>query len=299
MKYLGRRARLWGVAVVVAVLVVLGSSLASAQTPDSTYRVRAGDTYVSIAQRHGISLDLLQDLNPTVSVYRSPRWGDRLRVPIAAVIGRTPSSCPQLHVVNPNETLQWIGAAYRVAVPELAWLNNLPSNAPVYPGYALCLPAHARLSGAPAASAVPVPRTRTGPAVPSVAAGAARAWVGPWTGYYYNYLQSPQPAVTRQDPNINFAWGDASPGAGLGHDHFSAVWLGRHAFSGQTYRFVALADDGVRVWIGNALVIDGWRDQSATLFYKDYAPPRGTHQVRVEYYDSGRTAHVSVNWAPR
>lgn len=299
MKYLGRRVRVWGVAIVVAVLGLLGAGAASAQTLASTYTVEAGDTYISIARRHGISLDLLQDLNPSISVYRYPRWGDRLRVPIAALIGPAPASCPQLHVVNPNETLQWIGGAYRVAVSELAWLNNLSPNAPVYPGYALCLPAHARLGGAPASLAAPVPNPSRSPAVPAVAPAAARALVGPWTGYYYNYLQSPQPAITRQDANINFAWGDASPGAGIGSDHFSAVWLGRHAFSGQTYRFVALADDGVRVWIGEALVIDGWQDQSATLFYKDYAPPRGTHQVRVEYYDSGRTAHVSVNWAPR
>ena len=81
-------------------------------------------------------------------------------------------------------------------------------------------------------------------------------------------------------------------------DLFSVAWTNTFHFNGRNYRFVALSDDGVRVWVGNTLVIDGWVPQAATLYFKDYAPPAGTHLVRVEYYDSGAAAQIMVDWAP-
>lgn len=300
----------WYVAGLTLLLALLWTGTVWAQTGSgSTYIARGADTYHAIASRHGITIQQLADLNPGISVYSRPFYGQSLRVPTAALIGPVPRYCPKLHIVNPNETLQWLGGAYGVPVSELASLNNMYVHTPLYPGYVLCLPAYAELRAQPAvgvlasvlapAPALPAVSVRLGvPSLPSAVPAPASVPAGPWTGYYFNYLHSASHALQRQDAHINFHWGTRSPGPNVGADHFSVVWLGRHTFSGQNYRFVALADDGVRVWVGNTLVIDGWTDQSVTLYYKDYAPSRGTHDVRVEYFDSGITAQISVNWAP-
>lgn len=298
MQFPSRRTRLSALLAGMLLLGLVWGSGVQAQTFQSTYQAQPGDTHQSIAAKHGISVALLHSLNPQIEIYRQPAWGTVYLVPTVALTGSSPGYCPQLHTVNPRESLAWIADAYHISVAELARLNNLDVNAPIYDGYVLCLPANASLSGfvgsaAPASGAVP---TGVPAAVPSLSPTPATTQVGPWTGYYYNYLRSSAPVLTREDVGINFDWGAASPGLGVGFDNFSAIWQGNYYFSGQNYRFTALTDDGVRVWVGGVLVLDGWKEQSTTLYFKDYAPPRGIHLVQVEYYESGIDANISVNW---
>lgn len=311
MKLIHSKARqCWWVCVAVLACLVfmeMGTTTTWAQVATgSTYIVRSGDSYQSIASQHGISLSQLQDLNPGVNLYLYAPQGQALRVPIGGMYGPSSFHCPLLHIVNPNETLDWIGSAYGVAIGDLAYLNSLSVHSAIYPGSALCLPTHARLRStlpvatAPAApqpvAVVPVPAPQ--PRVPAAGILRGHTPAGPWTGYYYNNLGAPVYVTHSSDSQINFNWGTGSPAAGVSADYFSAVWLGNFHFTGRNYRFVALADDGVRVWVGDTLVIDGWKEQSATLYYRDYAPPAGTHAVRVEYYDASIYAQLSVDWAP-
>ncbi len=145
----------------------------------------------------------------------------------------------------------------------------------------------------PAPSAPPAPP----PAPPSALAGYTSH--GPWTAYYFsNPNLDGNYATSRQDSMIVHQWGQASPAAGVPSDGFSVRWTGRFFFTGAEYRFLALADDGVRIWVDNVLVLDGWDDQSQTLYYADYTPRYGNHDVRVEYYDARLDATIVVNWAP-
>ena len=43
-------------------------------------------------------------------------------------------------------------------------------------------------------------------------------------------------------------------------DGWNGRWTGQFAFSGGNYYFRARADDGVRVYLNDMLVIDGWRE---------------------------------------
>jgi hypothetical protein len=53
--------------------------------------------------------------------------------------------------------------------------------------------------------------------------------------------------------------GPGSP-AGVGPDNFSARWTGSFDFAtAGTYTFNAVSDDGIRVWVDGALLIDQWR----------------------------------------
>jgi hypothetical protein len=48
------------------------------------------------------------------------------------------------------------------------------------------------------------------------------------------------------------------------------------------YTLRTLSDDGVRVWVDSALVIDNWKAHETAL---DFAPLRGGHHdIRVQYY---------------
>jgi hypothetical protein len=79
-------------------------------------------------------------------------------------------------------------------------------------------------------------------------------------------------------------------------DNFSARWVRDDWFDSGTYRFTIVSDDGVRVWVGDQLVVDEWRDRDATPLYIDRHIPAGMHQIRVEYYEHAGAAIISVDW---
>jgi hypothetical protein len=113
--------------------------------------------------------------------------------------------------------------------------------------------------------------------------------------YYTNRALSGDPTYTREEGNIDHNWGDGGPGGGIGTDNFSVRWLGRFSFTGGQYSFLAVADDGVRVWVDDDLVIDGWRDQPLTE-YRGTRSLSGEHTVKVEYYENGGGAGIHVEW---
>jgi hypothetical protein len=112
--------------------------------------------------------------------------------------------------------------------------------------------------------------TLIGPFLSSRPATAASP--GDWWGdYFSNPDLSGAPAMSRYDETINFSWGGGSPASGLPADNFSVRWVCDEWFAGGTYRFQVLSDDGVRVWVGDQLVVDEWRDRQATPLFVDLA----------------------------
>ncbi len=72
----------------------------------------------------------------------------------------------------------------------------------------------------------------------------------PFTGRYYdNTTFSGAPVVTRQDANVNFAWGEGSPDPALPVNGFSVRWTKTQQFGAGRYRITAVADDGLRLFI--------------------------------------------------
>lgn len=114
--------------------------------------------------------------------------------------------------------------------------------------------------------------------------------------YFSNQFLAGLPAVTRIDPIINFSWGQNAPDTSLPTDHFSARWIKTVTLAGGDYRFQTKADDGIRLFVDDAIVIDQWNDQSSKSFTKDIHISDGDHTVRVEYYENGGDAVVEVNW---
>lgn len=114
--------------------------------------------------------------------------------------------------------------------------------------------------------------------------------------YFTNRSLSGSPAFIRCESSINNDWGNNGPGNGISNDNFSVRWTGRFTFASGSYTFIARADDGVRVYIDGAQILDGWKDQGATEYRATRSMSAGEHEVRMEYYENGGGAVAQLRW---
>lgn len=117
-----------------------------------------------------------------------------------------------------------------------------------------------------------------------------------WMGEYFDnpYLLG-EPRVRVNNVDINFNWGTGSPDPRIPPDNFSVRWTRLYTFPAGSYTFTATADDGVRVWVGDVLAIDGWFPQQAKT-YTNTLYLNGVYPLRVEYFEQGGEAVVNVTF---
>lgn len=118
--------------------------------------------------------------------------------------------------------------------------------------------------------------------------------------YFNNKDLDGNPVLTREDSQINFEWNNGSPDPSIQSDLFSAKWEKTINLEGANYNFTVTADDGVRLYINNELVIDKWHDQAAATYnYQKYLSG-GSHRITVEYYEAhgGAVIKFDYNKAP-
>ena len=122
--------------------------------------------------------------------------------------------------------------------------------------------------------------------------------VSNWKGVYWaNQNLMGNPALIRDDANIDFDWGLGSPGGGIPNDHFSARWTRTMQLEEGLYRFIVHVDDGVRLWVNDQLIIDDWTDRPLRELTADYTiGGTGAHEIRVEYYENTVHARIHVSW---
>lgn len=119
-----------------------------------------------------------------------------------------------------------------------------------------------------------------------------------WQATYWNNtsLTGP-PVLQRADTNLDFNWGTGFPAPGVNYDQFSARWTRYIDVSPGTYSIIVTADDGIRVWVDEELLIDQWHDHAATTYTAQKYLGAGHHLVRVEYYERFGDATVKVSWS--
>lgn len=154
---------------------------------------------------------------------------------------------------------------------------------------------------APAASPIPTvaPSPTSPPATraPSPTPRPTSTPVGAWYGEYFaNVTLTGAPSFTRNDPEINFTWGQGAPASGFPADNFSVRWTRTATFEDGLYRFHAIVDDGVRLYVDNTPVIDAWQDGAKREVTGDRKMTAGAHGLRVEYYERTRDAVIKVWW---
>jgi hypothetical protein len=139
----------------------------------------------------------------------------------------------------------------------------------------------------------PLPPTPTPRVTPTpLPATTARGWQ---MEIFANQYLAGQPVATVDVPAITFNWRDGSPSPSVPVDSFSLRFTRRINFSPGYYRFTAQADDGVRLWLNDQLLVDEWHGASNQV----YSAGRvlvGEYSLRVEYYEASGLANLRVTY---
>ncbi|MGQ9794372.1 MAG: PKD domain-containing protein [Anaerolineae bacterium] len=114
--------------------------------------------------------------------------------------------------------------------------------------------------------------------------------------YYANPNLEGSPVLVRNEVDVNYNWGQGSPGPGVPADNFSARWTRQIGFESGTYRFSVRVDDGARLWIDDQLLIDDWRDGGSRLLRAERSLGSGIHRLRLEYYERTGDALITLRW---
>jgi beta-glucosidase len=116
---------------------------------------------------------------------------------------------------------------------------------------------------------------------------------------YFNVPDfSENPALTRNDPNIDFDWKNVAPAPGVNNSNWSVRWSGSltATVSGK-YNLALTSTGGSRLYIDDKLVIDNWGDHpEKTMLVKRRLTAGQAYAVRVEYSQSGETGDIHLTW---
>lgn len=98
---------------------------------------------------------------------------------------------------------------------------------------------------------------------------------------------------------IDHAWGSGGPTVGgtTLTDNFSAVWRGEITFSDGSYLFSVTSDDGFRLYLNDALVLEDWTTHPA--YTKTTPNPfhlSGDTKIKLEYFEGFGEARIKLEW---
>jgi uncharacterized protein YraI len=132
----------------------------------------------------------------------------------------------------------------------------------------------------------------------AVLVGPAAAQGGVWTAEYYsNAGLSGSPTYTISESSPSHDWAMGSPAANIPADYFSVRWTSVQTLSAGAYTLTVRADDGVRVVIDGAAVINEWHISPANTYTANLTLGGGQHTMVVEFYENTGHAYLSYNLA--
>jgi len=115
-------------------------------------------------------------------------------------------------------------------------------------------------------------------------------------GEYYDNADFTAYRYTILDPTIDFDWGNGGPN-GLGANTFSIRWTGKfYAQRAGLYSIFLRIDDGGRLWVDGAQLIDQWKDQNPTEYTAAVTLSVGLHDLRIDYYENQGGASCELRW---
>ena len=137
------------------------------------------------------------------------------------------------------------------------------------------------------------------PAVPSQyltpSTGAGRGLAG---AYYNNTTLAGSAVLSRVDSGVGANWHDQSPGPGVNANQWSVRWTGTlTAPATGEYTFALTSDDGSRLLLNGAQVIDNWRDQApVTETAKVMLTAGQSVPIEVDFYQNAGGDSVALGW---
>jgi len=117
-----------------------------------------------------------------------------------------------------------------------------------------------------------------------------------WRGEYFNNetLSGPPAAVKCYD-QVNFEWAAGAPEPGVNADHFSARFTRSVYFNAGRYRFQVFHDDGARLYVDGARILDEWHwGREEHVVERDLGA--GNHDIRLEVYEIDGWASAKLSW---
>ncbi len=214
----------------------------------------------------------------------SARWTKRVVVPQTAMYSLTMGGDDGYRVTVDGVVVinQWNDHVYQTTTAEVE-LQAGCANEIVIEYYEKSGQAKAVFVSAP----VPVIQTCTGSEDPK------------FIGKYYNSTNLTNYKFTLDSDEIDFDWAKGSPNKdSLGNDTYSIRWDRTvHLPEPGTYRFTVGGDDGVRLGVNGAWVIDDWsnhsyRERSTDVVITD----RCGVDIQFEYYENSDKARVHLDW---
>jgi hypothetical protein len=113
--------------------------------------------------------------------------------------------------------------------------------------------------------------------------------------YYANQNLSGDAQHSGEEIRVDYDWGNGSP-SGLLPDQFSARWSGYWDFEVGVYTFFAFADDGVRLWLDDQLLIDSWATGRGSHQATVTVTEAGLHRLKLEYFEATGEAAIRLHW---
>jgi hypothetical protein len=130
------------------------------------------------------------------------------------------------------------------------------------------------------------------------------SWAVGYTGWVGRYFNAPDLSgalvLKRDDANIDFNWGFASPAPEVNPDNFSVDWTRTVNFPvAGTYVFTAEVDDGVRLYIdGNPTpVFDNFGSSGSRVIVGNRALSAGNHALELQYAERTGEARMKFTWS--
>ena len=122
--------------------------------------------------------------------------------------------------------------------------------------------------------------------------------------YYNNRWMYGDPAISRVDSSIDFAWSEDDLITPTGRDFISVVWSGHLLASfSEVYIFTIHVNDGARLWVDDYLLIDAYDNEADEESFTKYSaelpfPLDATSlvSIRLEYRENRGMAIIKLLW---
>lgn len=147
------------------------------------------------------------------------------------------------------------------------------------------------------------PANRTGAAPPTCSSAALATPSDKWKLEIWNNRSFTGSAVEQRydaagGGGFDFAFGTGSASACTAGDNFAVRFSRRATFTVTAdYTFTTTSDDGVRLWVDGALLIDKWSDMAPTSYSATRRLTAGVHELRLDYYENTGGAQVALRWS--
>jgi hypothetical protein len=113
---------------------------------------------------------------------------------------------------------------------------------------------------------------------------------GGLTGQYFDNIDFTNLRLTRADATVNFNFGSGSPDPLIGADTFSVRWTGTITPQfGQAYTLYTTSDDGIRVTLNGAVIINNFTDHAPTenSGMTPVLTAGQAYPIQIDFYENG------------